>query len=216
MAYGSYAYGQYLYKGVPPEVDPPLSTTEFFVERPNWAYGVDVTYYMRTVIQESRKYVEYRKPLRRRFHRTERFSVTLKGDKARDFEHFIEDKHAGIFYLPIFVEPIHPSGAGSMSGLEHFPVSDDLNTYFNLRELTTFVMLVDLLGNVESEVIPYAGRTFTGGDTWNVILGTSISGAFQAGSTVVYPCMVAYLSSVNIADRTDDVIEVEMIYRENA
>jgi hypothetical protein len=216
VAYGSYTYGEHAYKGVPADPDPPLATTEYFVERPNWAYGVDVTYFMRTAVRQSRKYKETRRPLRRKFHRSERFSVTLKGDDARDFEHFIEDKHAGEFYMPIFTEPIHPSGTGSMATLEHFPVSDNLNTYFNLRELTSYAMLIDLLGAVSTEVAPYTDRVLTGGDTWNIVLGAAITGEFQKESTVVYPCMVAYLSKIKIVDRTDDVLELEMTYKEKA
>lgn len=209
MAYGSFVYGQHLYKGVVADVDPPLTTEDYFVERPNWEYGVDVSYFMRTAVRQSRKLVESRKPLRGTFARTERFSVTLKGDDAQDFEHFIEEKHAGIFYIPIFTEPSHPSGSGSLIGLSQFTVTDDLDQFYNLNELTQFVMLIDLLDQVITEVIPYASNTDT-----DILLDANIAGAFQKETTVVFPCMVAYLSKVSIADRTDDTIEIEMTYKE--
>jgi hypothetical protein len=212
MAYGSYAYGQHNYKGVLEDTDPSLTTSDYFIERPNWIYGVSILFGMRTAINTTRKLIESRRPLRRDFYRVERFTVSLK-DGSQKFEHFVESKHAGIFYLPIFTEPIHPSGTGSMDTLEHFEVEETLPQLFNLRWLTNYVMLIDRKEQVTTQVAPYSKyETISSG--YSIVLASSISGSFQKESTIVYPCMIAYLSNVKIVDRTDDTIEMEMTYRE--
>jgi hypothetical protein len=196
--YGDSDYGLYLYKGVPPVSDIPLSSNNVLAFLPNWAQAVQVQYLFETVIGQTRRFIEQRKAALPRPRRTLSFLVQESKETTR-VEMFLREKHSDFFYVPVYSEPLVPVGAGSMVGLSTVTVPSTVNLY-SLNNLTSFVVLIDIKDPTLREVIPL---TTVGGTT--LILANTVAGAFDFARTRIFPAMVAYIESKTFADNTAEL-----------
>jgi hypothetical protein len=204
--YGDCVYGTGRYKGRAPVIDPPQSAAYYFSFLPNWEGGIDLSYEYRTTIEESRLNAEQRKSLVDRPYRVQKVSLLEAADYT-DIQNFLESNHGRTFYVPIYSEPMLPIGSGSMAGQSAFTVPNTAE-FYNLRTYPSFVMLIDFVDQIRSEVHAVDSITDT------VLTLETAVGDFEFARCVFYPAMVAYLDAKSITDQTDTVTEMDLTLRE--
>lgn len=203
--YGSnFDYGDSHYKD---EGDVAPSTGEFYF-LPNWKFPVKLSYSFETPISITRRKYEQRKPLRRIPLRKETFTFTGDID-YEDVWHYLIEHHAESMTIPIYTEPCIPIGTGSLAGVNSIIVND-ISGYYNLNNLTLYVIVIDRLDIVDAEILLL--NNIENGNTINLI--DSITGAFPRERTVMFPIFEAYLESHRRKDNTDTMTTIEVIFKE--
>lgn len=174
---------------------------------PNWKDKVNIGYTFLTSVKPSKLLKEQRKAFFTDLKRTESFSVDLASNADRLFN-TLQMGNSVPFYLPIFTEALIPDGVGNLQGLDVIPVNDFTN-YYNLNNLTTQLMLVDLTRAEKSEIVTISSLA-----TPNINLDAVISGLFPLKTTVVYPIMLATCSAKRVSDVTDGVTSYDLEFSE--
>jgi hypothetical protein len=183
-------------------------TTGLFYFLPNWKFAVSLSYLFKTIISETRTKIEQRKALLPKPIRKESFTVT-ENDTYEEVWNYLIQLHASDLYLPIYTEPCKPSGSGSLIGLFDIPVND-VWYHYNLRNFTTFVLVIDLREIITAEV-HFLGAAVTA----NLItLADAIIGDFQEKTTIIYPLLHCYLSSKERKELTDKMTQFNLEFTE--
>jgi hypothetical protein len=203
-----YAGGDYTTPGIMYLVDP-LPQSEIlgaplFVREPNWLYEVGLSYLFTTVISLNRRATEQRRSLHNTALRKQSFVISGFENKV-EFENFIEQYRNKYINIPIFSEPLTPTNTGSLTGLNQLTLREQCSDRTNLAVFTDYVILVDIRGQIDAEMLPL---DLTIGQ--QLLLGGTIAGAFTGEHTVVYPALYAMIDSYRVDDVTDKVGNVEL------
>ena len=182
--------------------------SSLFYFLPNWKFPVSLSYLFKTIITETRTKVEQRKALLPKPIRRESFVVT-ENDTYEEVWNYLIQLHASDLYIPIYTEPCKPSGSGSLIGLFDIPVNSVWHNY-NLRNLTTFVLVIDLRETITAEV-HFLGAAITANQ---ITLADAIAGNFQAETTIIYPLFHCYLSSKERKELTDKMTQFNLEFTE--
>lgn len=195
----------YLLKAATP---PEIMTASIFIDEPNWLYPVSITQSFDTSIFISKLQKEQRRPLRNVPQRTTSFTIDRFTNRA-ELEIYLERYKNTRVVVPIYSEPILLIDTGNLSGHDTFTSQKDLSFLYNLLHNTSYVVLVDIARVIGAELL-----------TLDFAIGTNIATtaathAFTGEKTVMYPVMLAYLTSVQILDVTDDKISVQLTFVES-
>jgi len=184
-----------------------------FTFLPNWLFPVKLSYEYNTVISATRRKYEQRKPLRSQLNpqRKHIFTVTEQAVGSERVWNYLISLHADSQAVPIFSEPCLPSGSGSLAGVSVVGVVNPIESYYNLRQLTEFVAVIDRLEEIDTEVIYL--DSITAADR-EINLDAAIVGAFQREHTVLFPVFQAYLTGNNRDDITDSVANIRIEFTE--
>jgi len=177
---------------------------------PNWNYIVSLKYTFNTVISVKRKKGEQRKTLYNLPIRLQRFTATETENEALIW-HYLIQQHASNFKLPIFSEPCKCEGTGSIQGDTIIQIINNLSGYYNLRELTTQVILIDLTNTLDNE-IKTLRKVHTGAKA--VEFTTSVVGNFLSQSTVIFPLYNCYILNKSRTDMSDRASKFDLEFME--
>lgn len=175
---------------------------------PNWNYPVQLSYKFETIISMTRLFYEQRKALRLLSVRKHIFTITENDNYETIWNYFVR-RHASSFLVPIFTEPLKISGTGSLVGATSLIVNN-FEFYYNLRNLTSYCLLVDLReNNLKSELVILTNLIN------NVeIRCSAVVDNFLREYTWVFPVFRAFLSSKTRQDITDNMTQMDFEFTE--
>ena len=174
---------------------------------PNWNCEPKVTYSFLTVIAKAKLMTEQRKALLPAIKRSESFTVDIAVNAAR-VQNVLQAGNSVPFYLPIFTEALIPTATGNLNALTTITVQS-FSSYYNLNNLTTYLMLIDLTRTEISEIVTVGSLVNP-----DLNLTTGVVGTFPAKTTVIYPIMFAACNNKQITDITDKVISYDLNFTE--
>jgi len=216
--YGDCYYGEGTYKGHGPATSETGSGEETGIKFfslvndtvVNWGESIELKYNFVTAIASTRKLVEQRKSLLGTVKRQIRaFIVGYAREHAR-IEHYLKSVQASQIYVPIYTEPIRPLGNGSIQGVNSISV-DDVSKYYNLRNLTNYVAVIDERDDpITPEIHPLASAS----ENYISIGGSGIYRNFLRQVTTFYPLMLSMLTSKSFTDHADDKTVCELTFTE--
>lgn len=178
---------------------------------PDWGNGVEMKYKFDTVIDVSETGNEQaRAPLFSKIKRVQsckHFSPSY----LSNIENFLRSMHASNFYVPIFTEPIIPIGTIGISLKSVTSItSEGLSSLFNLNNLCSFILMVDLSNQNNFELHSLAS---VNSDTQMTIGGPFINN-FYLGKTIYFPVMNAYNNGFSDSIDTPAIVDSALIFEE--
>lgn len=172
---------------------------DLFGYLPNWSTIPLVKYSMNTVISETRKLKEQRKPLLDTLKRKITLSYLFQNTDNTIIENFFKYYRTGGFYIPCYWEPIFITTAGDLTGKLNLTTANT-EYFYNYQNLTTKIMLYDLAKNIQVEKLTISAITNT-----DIDFTTNIINGFDGLQTVLFPLIWCNLESKNIINVTDNV-----------
>lgn len=178
-----------------------------FDYEPNWSTEPKIEYGFLTVISTSRTMKEQRKSLHSVMRRTIAYTIDVDTDAGRILNS-LQLGDAIPHYVPVVTEALLPIGTGNLNGSSNIVVND-FSSYFNLRTLTSKVMLINLDGSEVSEI-----ATISSLESPVIYLAANIAGTFPIATTVVYPVMYGICTNKKFSDITDRVVSIGVEFME--
>lgn len=173
---------------------------------PNWDNGVQVSLIFKSVMAKSKRFVEQRRPLQPKGLRSSKFTLLEKDIRAQLLSNDLHYASNKIMGVPIFTEPMH--AITSLTGNQIVTIQEDLSTYWHLKNLTTFVLLIDYAsGTFElKEVMDITGQ--------NVTFRVPVAETFTDNTSIIYPVFLGIVNDISTKMITDDTMEMELDFRE--
>jgi hypothetical protein len=173
---------------------------------PNWARGVDIRYDFQTVMFETERFVEQRRPMMDEPTRTLSASYLLRNDAGREFFHAVMYAHDKVFAVPIYNELLVCSNIPN--GGTTITTTTATTNMYNLNNLCTYVAIADHAAN-ETEVkeIDSIGAN-------SIVVDSAIAGTFDVNTARVYPIVVGLVSRADITEETEEYSVVRVEYAE--
>lgn len=177
-----------------------------WVLEPNWENDIKIELAFETSIAENRFFKEQRRYLREEFFRKISVSGWADGLDAQKVKQSLSYGHDKVFGVPIYSEPCYLTG--TITGQSTINTTNDLTKYWNLNNQCSYVIIVDhaLLRGEVKEISSVSANVIN--------LVRSVVQTFDAGSSVVYPIIMATLESLSLNDETDDVTTFDVSFEE--
>lgn len=177
-----------------------------WVLEPNWERDIKLELAFETSIAENRFFKEQRRYLREDFWRAIKLSAWAEGLDAQKTKQNLVYGHDKVFGIPIYSEPCYPTGM--ITGQTTINISNDITKFWNLNNLSTYVIIVDhagLVGEVKEVDSIGAG---------SIVLVRAVTQTFVEALTVVYPMFMATIASLSLQNVTDDLIVFDVNFEE--
>jgi len=170
-----------------------------FSEEPDWKVGVRVSYQFNTVVEVSVRYKEQRRPLLQYPSRAQACKFVFMGFREQQRAlSLLKKSHGKVLGVPLYVEPLTINQLGT----DYITVDEDISKYFNLNNLSKYVILIDYANNIAEakEIQSIAASTIT--------FKSDIKNSFNLPSSIAYPLMLSYVGKFKIEQ--DSGIEPEL------
>ena len=214
-AYGTnYTYGYSTYKDEGAYTYTAKHLKDSYI---NWGGGFSVKYKFVTPIFISEQGKEQRTALRSLPTREISYSCL---ETAGITEKLINDLRSSSFHaldIPIYCERIKTTNTGSLQGLNKVDTENTAKLY-NYRNLCGGVILVDRLGVLEPEILQLCtvstGVKYIYDTYFTLRTGHTITQAFLAASTDIFPIATCFFSGADFSVETDNLINTNLTYSE--
>lgn len=190
-----------------------MSASDLFSWLPDWGASLRISYRFDTVINSSEPGAEQsRIPLYSTMKRT--MSCTMFSPQyLANIENFLRKMHADFFIVPLFPEPITPTGThgASLRNVHAVAVEAGVQSYFNLNNLCSDIMMVD---RIDQKIAELHTLTSVDSDT-QITIGGTFYRDFYIGRTLYFPCMRAYVNDIADALATTALCDTEITFEEH-
>ena len=190
--------------------------TDYFPWLPDWQGGVTMKYKFDTVISSSETGNDInRAPLYDKPKRTQTVRM-FSPDYMTAIENFLRSMHADFFQVPIFSEPIMPVPGGGLTWGDNLKnqalvsTNPGLTDFFNLYNLATKILMIDLTNYNNAELHALVGTPF--GNSLNI--GGTFTNNFYLGKTAYYPVFEAYVNGYGDTLATPKLQDSDLIFEE--
>ncbi len=164
---------------------------------PNWQNNIQMSYGFSTVMFNTARFFEQRRALQEISTRKMTLNFVVKDFAAQRLFNRIAYGHDKIFGVPIYQEKLYPTAV--TQGTNTIQHSNNSQYYWNLRNRTTFVAIVDH----ENHLVEI--KEITSVTDYNIALKTAILESFDVTRTIVYPVLFATVSSVKYSEPSSHV-----------
>lgn len=173
---------------------------------PNWGSKVQMDFIFETVLYQTERYNEQRRPLQSLPRRGEHFTIDEKDLTAQRFMNSVIYGKDKIYGVPIFNEIFHPTNA--TVGDTVINTASNIEKLWNLNNSCSYVMFFDFVSSAyEVKEISVVG-------TNSITLTDALVKTFTIGNTVLYPIFLCYLDSVRWRGKKDDFDSVDVYFLE--
>jgi hypothetical protein len=177
---------------------------------PNWKFAVSLQYGFSTVVTRKRRKGEQRKALYGLPMRIQEFSVTDNKEHSLIWHYLISIRGRQII-LPIFSEPCKPRSYSELTGETIVYFKNYIPGYYNLRELTTQMIIVDLTDTRNNELLTIRRVHPT---NRAVEFTSGIVDTFLGSGCVLFPIYNCYLTKKKRTDYSDTMTKIDLEFTE--
>lgn len=173
---------------------------------PNWDKRVKLTMNFETVLERTKYFIEQRRPLRESSFRETSFGVLVQGIQKQKLKNIILYGSSKMFGVPIFSEECIP--ASDFNGADHIHLSNATTYLWHLINQVDYALIIDYV-NMVSEIKEIDSVT-----TNQITFVREIDQTFNYLTSIVYPIFFGAIDSVNTNFQTDNLNEVDIVFRE--
>lgn len=180
------------------------------VFQPNWGDPVRLSYSFETVIFRNKVFKEQRRPLYNDVNRAQEASFLVHEGDFEKAHNILKRSHDKLFFVPIFSEVLTPS-TSPLQGSGIIDLQDDISHFWNLKNLTTVILLQSTRDNTLNEYL-----TIDSLDEGlnRIVLDSPISKAFVTPETFIMPIFVGRIDQFEPVYETDKVVRFSLSFYE--
>lgn len=166
----------------------------------NWDSQFEIEYKYNTMIASSLSLYEQRGPLYSQIRRKARVQGWAS---SSSFLRNVSSLSSRVLGTAIFSEPMTFNMTGSLSGFTSLTIHEDVSYYYNLLNLTSFLVIYNTVKD-KPLLVGYSGRS-----GYSIILDSPLTVSWNAEDCILYPIMAGLSSSLNLEELTTDVARLE-------
>lgn len=175
-----------------------------FIWQHRWLNEPVTKYKFNTVIELNKSFYEQRRPLLSKPRREIMAEYAFEKINAQKFINDLRRFSLTACAVPIYEEILTPTS--DLQGLNTISVNETLADYYNIHNCQLILIKSESTELYQLKEVDSVGA--------NIVLVDAVDGDFDAGDTVIYPCIIAIIFNKNLQAQTDAVMVGSVEFQE--
>jgi len=176
---------------------------------PNWAKDVQIKYGFETVLNQTERFAEQRRPLTDEPQLSCSVTFLVYGDEGKRFFYELSYAHDKLFGVPVYNEMVIPTTIPQGGTTIDVP-AEAIDYFYYLNNLAEYVAIIDhTTGTTELKLIDSVNKDPTN----TIVTVEDISNTFNTNRTRLYPLFIGLVQRVKFNEHTEehDTVTVDFL-----